>query len=94
MQMLVLEQEGSGNFDKINKRLSDRLLRIKTANPRGWADQWDMQIDNIGCEIAAELGGRYTYRDGKDHVLVFVFPPMSLEDAERLGQAPGIVELR
>ena len=85
MQMLVLcaQQPGQDRFAEVNRRLSERLLQIKQRNPRGWADQWDQQVDTIGCDVAQAMGGNYTYRDGKDHVLIFTFPPMSPEGAER-----------
>lgn len=83
MQMLVLEENQTDRYSKIVELLNRRHAAIKAANPQGFRDEFESSIDTICTEIARSLGGGYTYRDGKQHVLVFYFPPMSAVGVEQ-----------
>lgn len=83
MKLHVLEQDKGRRFNIIVARLNQDLLAMKKRNPQGFLDQFDQQVDEIGCQIASELGGRFTYRDDGDHHLIFSFPPATEESVDR-----------
>lgn len=88
--MVILQPEGRNvTVETINDKMNQKFAEIKRNNPRGFLDQFDQQLELICCDIAQELGGQFTLREGKASdgklcdELLFAFG-MSIEQAEEL----------
>ena len=80
IQLLVLETAGADHTPKILQRLNERFHQIKAANPRGFLDSFEAQIETICLDIAFALGGRFA---SSGDLLAFNFSAMSQEAFER-----------
>ena len=47
MQLLVFETAGADHTSTILQRLNERFRQIKAANPRGFLDSFEAQIETI-----------------------------------------------
>ena len=65
--LVVVAPEGHPvTTQTINDHMNQHHARIKKANPLGFMDQYDQQLEIICSDIAAELGGEFMLRDGTD----------------------------
>lgn len=79
MQLLVLEAPGADHTSTILQRLDERFGQIKAANPRGFPDSFEAQIETICLDIACDLGGRFA---SSGDLLAFNFTAMSQDAFE------------
>ncbi len=87
MQLLVIEARGADHTSEILRRLNERYRQIIAANPRGFLDSFEAQIETTCLDIAVALGGRFT---SSGDLLAFNFTPMCQEAFERrVEQAAG-----
>ncbi len=87
MHLFVIEARGADHTSEILRRLNERYRQIKAANPRGFLDSFEAQIETTCLDIAVALGGRFT--SSRD-LLAFNFTPLSQEAFERrVKQAAG-----
>ena len=80
MQLLVIEIPGANHTPKILQRLNERFRQIKAANPHGFLDSFEAQIDTTCLDIAFALVGRFA---SSGDLLAFNFTAMSQEAFER-----------
>ena len=95
MQLLVVETRGADHTAEILRRLNQRFHQVKAANPRGFLDSFEAQIETTCLDIAVALGGRFA---SSGDLLGFNFTPTSQEAFERRVEhaagLPGITCLR
>ena len=91
MQLLVLETPGADHTAEILRRMNERYRQVKAANPRGFLDSFEAQIETTCLDIAVVLGGRFA---SSGDLLAFNFTPMSQEAFERrVEHAAGVEEM-
>ena len=88
MQLLVIETPGANHSADILRRLNERYRQIKAANPRGFLDSFEAQIETTCLDIAVALGGRFA---SSGDLLAFNFTPMSQKAFEhQVEHAAGV----
>ena len=82
----IVAPEGTGITTKtITDAMNERFQEIKKANPRGFMDQFEEQMDVICMDIAQANNGQYDRQEvnGKEELL-FVYGGVSIEQARKI----------
>ena len=64
------EDDPTDHLSKITAALNIQFQKIKTANPRGYLDEFENRLETIAMEIAFAMGARF---EVTDESLVFHF---------------------